>query len=238
MKQDPEIRSALSVLLFVLLTLFVPSVAMASPLYVTFVWDMTYGNLEFGPALGFARIVDQGLGPDAGVRLDGPAGTFDVVGGTFNLWTGPLLDVTVKGSDAVYTHAAGGAVSVVFDLELPDGSVHHGTFRAPLGRYVVSPDFVGTGGDTDGGLGRGVFDVGTARLLGIGRHTLSGSASFYLDTYDAYPDPSRVAKSFGYMDVAAAVPEPGASLLFLMATGAVAVLRRRRSISRSSCRVS
>ena len=165
MKRHDIVRAGLSAVLGMAAFLSIPPVALAAPLYVTFAWDMTYGNLEFGPELGFARIVDQGLGEDE--RLWTPRGTFPIVGGVFNLWTGPLLDVTLGTYDAVYSHAGGGGVSVMFDLALADGSTHHGTFEASLGPYVIRPGCCGAGdgGDTEGDLGPGVFDRGTAGSL-------------------------------------------------------------------------
>ena len=209
----------------------VPRVVAAAPLYVTVALPLNYGNLEFGPGLGFARILDQGLGQDDDA-LWGPNGeSFEIVGGVLNLWTGPLLDVTADGFDATYSHAGEGTLSIVFDLGLPNGSIHHGTFVAPLGPQVVFADSQGGGGDTLGTIGEGLFDADTARLLGINRHTLNGVLSLFLDSYDSYPEPYRVAKSFGYIDIPV-VPEPTLLSLAAMAIGAAAFRCRRRALTK------
>lgn len=203
-----------------------PSTVQAGPVLVRFEFPLSYQSLEFGPDLGFARIQFGGFYTHDDF-LSGPTGDFEIVDGSFTLETGPLVDVTPsRGDDTVYTHAAGGTISLEFDLLLPDASLHQGTFTAPLGVYVIHTS--GIGGSTSGDLGPGVFDRGTAQLLGISRHTLlsRGGASFYLDAYDSYPEPYRVAQAFGYMDVAATVPEP--AMWWLIALGAMAVVVRFR----------
>jgi len=215
----------LSVLLCLICLLVAPRAVVAAPIYVTFAIPTIYGDLEFGPDLGFARIVDQSLVDAEG--LQGPnAEEFAILGGTLNLLTGPLLNVVPNGVDANYFHAGGGALSLVFDLELPDGSIHHGTFAAPLGPHTIFADAAGGGGGTGGEMGEGLFDAATAQLLGINRHTLASSLGFYLDSYDSYPSPYRVARSFGYIDILV-VPEP-ASLLLLAVGVSVAALKDRR----------
>lgn len=227
MKRTTLLRACRSLSLLLVLLAFRPAVVEAGTIFVEFALPFSYADLEFGPDLGFARIVDSPfLGFDD--RLSSPDGEFDIVGGTLNLVTGPLIDVTPSGGDAVYTHAAGGSISIEFDLLLPDGSTHHGTFEALLGLYTILPDGVGGGGDTSGLLGAGLFDEGTATLLGINRHTLSGDASLFLDTSDVYPDTFRVAKAFGYLDVVA-IPEPSLLLLIALGGGAAALRSRRRT---------
>ena len=196
--------------------------AAADPVIVQFSWDQTYGDLEFGSAVTHARITSDPLG-EGPTTLDGPTGDFPIVDGLFTLVTGPLLDITPTRDDAVYTYAGGGSVSVVFDLLLPDGNIHHGSFfSAALGQYVIYGDTPGGGDSTEGGFGAGSFDRGTATLLGIRRHTLGGDASQYLDSRDQYPDPYRLSRSFGYMPIQArSVPEPPVWMFLTMAAGAV-----------------
>jgi PEP-CTERM motif-containing protein len=224
MKRSAILRAWCSVSLLLSVLVLRPAPLEATPVLVTFGFPFSYGGLEFGSDLGFARIVDDAfVSPDD--LLSGPNGDFSIVGGTFNLVSGALLDVVPSGGDAVYTYDAGGSVSIEFDLLLSDGSIHHGSFQAPLGFYTIFPDGPGGGGDTDGPLGAGLFDKGTAKLLGINPHTLSGDASLFLDTVDSSEQTQRVAQAFGYVNVVA-VPEP--SLLWLIALGGAALSRARR----------
>jgi hypothetical protein len=204
-----------------------------STTWVEFSFPLSYFPLEFGPDLGFARIV-AGSGSfqdpiDDAIWAE--AGSFQIVGGTIQLMTGPLLDVTPTGSGFhASTHDAGGSFAIQFDLRLPDGSIHPGTFQAALGPYtIVAYDEHADAGGTEGYLGAGLFDAGTAQLLGINRHTVSGNASLYLDTHDSYPEPYRVAAAFGYVGVVATVPEPSLLLLIGIGGGAVALRSRRRT---------
>jgi hypothetical protein len=223
------LRARCPVLVLGLLVLLLPGGAHAGPVVVEFGFPLSYQDLEFGPDLGLARIQSGGFYTNDDF-LSGPSGAFEIVDGLFTLESGPLMDVTPDGGDAVYTHAAGGLLSVAFSLLLPGGSLHHGTFTAPLGTFVVRP---GSGGNTSGDLGPGVFDQVTAQLLGISPHTLQspGGASLFLDIYDSYPDGYRVAKAFGYMEVAATVPEP--ALWWLITTGGVAASLRFRRRTRA-----
>jgi hypothetical protein len=224
MKRSPILRAWCSVSLLLFVLVLRPAPVEATPVLVTFGFPFSYGDLEFSSDLGsVATIVDNFVSADD--LLSGPNGDFSIVGGTFNLVSGPLVDVVPSGGDAVYTHAAGGSISIGFDLLLPDGSTHHGTFEAPLGVYTILPYGVGGGGDTDGPLGAGLFDKGTAKLLGINPHTLSGDASLFLDTVDSSEQTQRVAQAFGYVNVVA-IPEP--SLLWLIALGGAALFKARR----------
>jgi hypothetical protein len=94
-----------------------------------------------------------------------------------------------------------------------------------LGPYTIHAEGTFDNGETQGFLGPGLFDRRTARLLGIRRRTVAGDASLYLDTYDSYPDPSRTAQAFGYIVIAASVPEPSTLVLLGMAA---ALYGRRR----------
>ncbi|HEY6510229.1 MAG TPA: hypothetical protein VIY56_19535, partial [Vicinamibacterales bacterium] len=163
------LRARRSALVLWGLLLFLPGRVEAAPVVVEFGFPLSYQDLEFGPDLGLARIQSGGFYA-GGDFLAGPIGDFEIVDGFFTLATGPLTDVTPAGGDAVYTHAPGGSLSVVFSLLLANGTLHHGTFTAPLGIFVVKPSDIG--GDTSGDLGPGLFDPGTAQLLGINPHTL------------------------------------------------------------------
>jgi hypothetical protein len=185
--------------------------------------SISYGSLEFGS--GPARIDGQAFFPDQFVTLSVGETLFDVVSGELSLVTGPLVDVTPTGVDADYTHAAGGWISIAFDLMLPGDMVHHGTFDAPLGVFVIHGD--PTGGRAEGSLGQGSFDPATARLFGIHRLTTAGDIRWDLDSVDAYPNPNRIAKSFGDVIVRAVVPEPTTSVLFAVAAAAIGWHRRR-----------
>jgi hypothetical protein len=203
-----------------------PRVVAAAPLYVSFDLPFNYGDLEFGSGLTLARIVDQPLlAEDGGLLVDPEDQSFPIVGGTLNFVTGLLLEVIPQVEDARYFYSEGGRISIAFDLLLPSGLIQSGTFQAPLmGPYIIYGDFW----ETAGALGIGQFDAATAQLLGINPSTLPGSQGFYLDLYDAYPDPYRVAKSFGYIDIQV-VPEPTVLSLALIGVGAVALRYRRRT---------
>lgn len=208
--------------------LAVPVPAFAAPLTgVGFQFNNTYANLEFGPALGFARIEGLVFGEAGMDFLDGPPGRFLITRGVLRLSTGPLIDVTpANDGDAVYTYAGGGLVSVEFDVALPGGGTHAGTFEAPLGPYVIYPDSVHGGGDTSGMMGPGLFDRRTARLLGINRHSAGGFAEFELDTADDYPEPYRVARAYGGWEIVARVPEPSTFALGVLGLGFLFARRR------------
>jgi hypothetical protein len=198
---------------------------------VEFEHSFSYGDLEFGPALGLARIVDGGLLDGyAEASLSGPNGSFDIVGGTINLVTGPLLDVAPSGGDAVYTHAAGGSISFNFEILLSDASIHQGAFAAPLDSFIIYADSFGGGGNTSGDVGPGLFDSATAKLLGIRPQTLfsPGAAWLWLDSYDSYPAPYRVAQSFGSTTIIATAPEPAMWWLLTIGASTVAFRFRRR----------
>jgi len=239
MKRASALSGRLSIVLLLLYSVvFFPRVSEAGPVGVEFYHPFSYGDLEFGPDVGFAQIADGGLlsgYPEA--RLSGPNGSFEIVEGTINLVSGPLLDVTPSSFDAIYTHAAGGSVSFDFDLLLPNASLHHGTFTAPLGSFIIYADADGGGGHTDGDLGPGLFDDGTATLLGIKPRTLfsPGGAWLWLDSYDSYPSSHRVAQSFGSTEVIATTPEPATGLLLVVGGIAGALrFRRRHQISAST----
>jgi hypothetical protein len=214
----------LSVALALVAAVVAPRDVEARPIlaHVEFAFPFTYPDLEFGQGLGFARIQTGGIEGNLDDQLRGPHGTFQIVGGDIHLVSGPLVDVTPTSDDAVYTHAAGGSLSITFDLELRDGSIHHGMFTAPLGEFVIHA------GGTSGDLGPGLFDPVTAHILGIKPRTLSSpdGASLYLDMYDSYPQLHREAQAFGYMPIVAVVPEPGTCLLVVVGLGAA--LRRKR----------
>lgn len=218
----------LSVALIALAAVVAPRGVEASPIStsVDFAFPLSYPDLEFGQGLGFARIQTGGFEGNPDDTLTGPKGTFQIVGGEFQLLSGPLIDITPVGDDAIYTHAAGGSMSIAFYLELQNGSIHHGTFVAPLGTFIIDA----AGSSTIGDLGPGQFDAATAHLLGIKPQTLysAGAASLYLDVYDSYPQPHREAQAFGYMSIAAHVPEPATWLLVAVGFGA-AFRRKRRS---------
>ena len=222
--------------LLVVLAVCAPRLSEAAPinLGVTFVWSSSYASLEFGPEIGLARTFNAGF-LDAGDRLVGPQDSFEIAGGTIELISGPLIDVTPFLDDAVYTHAPGGTFALEFDLRLPNGSFHHGTFSAPLGQFVIYADAEGGGGRVAGSLGPGLFDLGTARLLHIDPRTLFSpyGGDFHLDSYDSYPAPYRVAKGFGQTELVAVAPEPSATWLIGLGVG---VLARRRA--RRQCRIS
>jgi hypothetical protein len=208
-----------------------PLDAAAAPVTLEFYSAFSYMDLEFGPALGYARIAGGTYQDPLDDRLSGPNATYAIHGGTVDLTSGPLVNVSLRqDGDADYTHAAGGSVSIAFSLLLPGGGVHSGTYSAPLGVFTVQADGPGNAGSTVGQLGAGLFDSQTALLLGIQRQTLGGSANLYLDTYDFYPDPYRVAKAFGSITVVADAPEP--ALLCLMAVGVGVVARRARRRTR------
>ena len=211
------------ILLLFALWLAVPGVTEAGPFspIVEFAFPLSYPDLEFGQGPGLARIQTGGFEGNLDDQLRGPTGTFQIVAGEIQLISGPLIDITPAFGDAVYTYAAGGSVSIDFDLKLPNASIHHGSFTAPLGEFVIGP------GSTTGDLGPGLFDPSTASLLGIKRHTLysPGAASLYLDMYDAYPQAFREAQAFGYMPLAVEVSEPAVGLL--LCVGGLAAIRRR-----------
>lgn len=215
----------------------VPGVGTAAS--VQFDWQTIYGDLEFGPALGFARIVNQPLDETPLSTVYAPNNEiFTIVDGTFNLTTGPLLEVVEGASGVTYSHAGGGSVSVLFDLELPNGSIHHGTFVAPLGPFLIVDelsDFSEATGFTTGLLGQGLFDVGTATLFGISPLTSGGEFNFYLDFLDElYPERFREGRSYGVLPifVTPVVPEPALPSLAVMSLAALSVragLRKRSS---------
>jgi hypothetical protein len=221
----------LSVSLCLAFLVVMPRVAATAPLYVTFDFPFNYSDLEFGPSLGLARMVDQPFLVEDGPQLRGPDGEYlDIVGGTLNFFTGPLLDVIPSASDANYIHAGGGGLSIAFDLLLPNGSIQSGTFDAPLAPFTIFADAEGGGGDTYGTIGAGFFDAETASLFGINRNTLEFPLlTLYLDSYDSYPAPYRVAQAFGYIPIPVVVPEPTLLSLAAMGVGAVALRYRRRT---------
>jgi hypothetical protein len=212
-----------------------PLEAAAAPVTLEFYSAFSYMDLEFGPALGYARIAGGTYQEPFDDRLSGPNATYAIYGGTVDLASGPLVDVSLRqDGDADYTHAAGGFVSIAFNLLLPSGTLHSGTFFAPLGVFTVQADGPGNAGSTFGQLGAGLFDSRTAMLLGIQRQTLGGNADLYLDTYDFFPDPYRVAKAFGSFTVIADAPEPMVICLMVVGAGVVARrVRRRRFDDRS-----
>lgn len=204
-----------------------PLHAAAAPVTLEFYSAFSYMDLEFGPALGYARIAGGTYHDALDDRLYAPTTTYAIQGGTLGLESGLLTNVSLRpDGDADYAHAAGGFVSIAFNLLLPNGALHSGTYSAPLGVFTVHADGPGNAGSTAGQLGAGLFDSRTAMLLGIQRQTLGGNANLYLDTYDFYPDPYRVAKAFGSITVVADAPEP--ALICLMTLGAGVVMRRAR----------
>ncbi|MGE0592167.1 MAG: hypothetical protein AB7G23_12050 [Vicinamibacterales bacterium] len=112
-----------------------------------------------------------------------------------------------------YIYGDGGLLTASFRLELPDGSTMDGRFEAPLVDYRLAVH----GEDArsalpwaegSGLLGRGRFDMGTARALGIDPRTGGGMVSLWVDTIEGrYDAPDRSGRSFGYLDVD--VVEPG-----------------------------
>ena len=213
-------RITISILVFAA-SLLPIAAASAAPVLVEFAFPFSYMNLEYGPGLGFARVQDGSFFGDSSDTLDGPNGSFQLSGGDFDLTSGALTNVVPDGSDAAYIHDGGGSLSIAFDLHLADSSIHSGTFAAPLGAFTVD------GSSVFGDLGPGLFDASTAALLGIHPQTLPGPFLLYLDLYSSYPDEDRVSKMFGYMDIAAEVPEP-ASLGLIIAGVSAAWYRRRR----------
>ena len=220
----PALRTAALLMCFVC---WQPSAVGASPVLVDFYFPFSYADLEFGPALGYARIVNDPFDHPLDDSLTGPNGKFSIASGVRNLVSGPLLSITDLGSSAHYLHDAGGTLSIDFDLELPGGGTHHGTFAATFGTFTIRvchvPSFCG---ETTGELGSGLFDDYTAKLLGIHPQTLGGSfeRKLFLDTNDFYPEPSRVAKAFGEIGITAVAPEP--SLLLLTGSGFGAMILR------------
>jgi hypothetical protein len=184
--------------------------------------DISYGRLEFGS--GPARIDGQAFLPEQGVELSVGERRFDVMSGELSMVTGPLVDVTPNGIDAAYTHDAGGWISIAFDVVLPGGTLHHGTFDAPLGVFVIYGD--PTGGMAEGPLGQGSFDTATAQLFGIHRLTTAGAIYWFLDSVGDYPSPNRISHSFGDVIVNAVVPEPTTFALFVVAAAAIGWHRR------------
>jgi hypothetical protein len=119
------------------------------------------------------------------------------VGGLLNLVTGPLEAVTVYPGHTYYEQAAGGSIHISFDLLLPGGGIHNGTFSAPLVKFLMGADNVSWngqgGGQVDTSIGPGQFDKATAQLLGIAPHTLATDQFLHTDNYDAYQEPHRLA---------------------------------------------
>ncbi len=87
MKRASVLPGRLSIILLLLYSVvFFPRVSEAGPVGVEFYHPFSYGDLEFGPDVGFAQIADGGLlsgYPEA--RLSGPNGSFEIVEGTINL---------------------------------------------------------------------------------------------------------------------------------------------------------
>ncbi|NOT43190.1 MAG: hypothetical protein HOP14_01145, partial [Acidobacteria bacterium] len=136
-----------------------------------------------------------------------------------------------------YTYGDGGLLTASFRLELPDGSTVDGRFEAPLVDYRIAvhgedarsaPPWA----EGSGLLGRGRFDQGTARALGIDPRTSGGMVSLWVDTIEGrYDAPDRAGRSFGYLDVDVVEPGgvPGPLLSRLVAAARRAWRRRQRS---------
>ena len=207
-----------------------PGVGDASPLtLVTFGFPFSYQHLQFGTGEGFASD-DGGFWNPTEDYLLGPNGRFAIDGGDFYLLSGPLAGVVAAPEEdsAYYTYDAGGVLSLSFNLVLPDDSTHTGSFIAPLlGLMIRALNEEGDGGDVRAALGAGLFDDGTAKLLGIKPATRPSDVYLYGDTLIASGPHLEVA-AFGYMDVQAEVPEPAPLLLMGIALGVAVRWRRMR----------
>ena len=206
-----------------------PTWAAASPVTVTFNLDLTYFSLRFGSGVNNAW-VDSGMtfgGPELDVSgADVTAKWFDIVGGRLAFVSGSLLSVTPTADDAIYQYDGGGSLFASFDLLLPNGRVQTGTFTASLGPLTLTPS-------VNASLGAGLFDAATAKLLGITPYTTGGTLPRYVDLFDRYPEPYRMEKMFGEMDITAEAPEPPA-LLLLIAGGIGLTLAGRRRQRRTA----
>ncbi|HEV8397524.1 MAG TPA: PEP-CTERM sorting domain-containing protein [Vicinamibacterales bacterium] len=157
---------------------------------------------------------------------------YEAVGAAFDHQT---LDQNAGGG-VVSSHYfyTGGTFEILFAID-QNGVLRTGSFVAPIKTIeVTAGQWDGASAQASYELGPGIFDPSIAELLGIGRHTRSGTAvSQLLLTDDGnrggvagnHTTPERQAWD-GVNDIELEVPEP--AILALLATGMAGFSIRRR----------
>lgn len=234
-------RNRIAIASLVLIGLTVGSAA-ADP--VTFRFPFVYGSLVFDVAAGGSVSFDQPLPSDA--ELWAPAGHFDLVDGEMVTPYGGLI------SDGASHFVGDAPFTVTFALDLGSGATHHGTLDGMVSLIdVIAGE---ASGDAWFVIEQAWFDGESAALLGLPDVSFGGASPIYLDFDDGGQFGStRQAHTFGYLELdessiaapqiaamrfalaaPAAVPEPAAVGLFLLA--GIALIARRHSFSRSRSR--
>ena len=222
--------------LVVFLTVAIARAADALPVsYDAELWaEQDYGNLLFSNSPGTKAFNEWELGGEHPLTMfRGDPNDYPIATGAI-LWESGLFKRSLLENNppcceyikSIYDR--GGALNVAFDLELPGGGIHSGTFSATLGQVVIH------GSHDSGRLDKvrmhdGRIDPISAGLLGMPsfRH-LGGDLEIFLDfNENDFGQVDRVARTFGYVNIA--VPEP--SLLALLPLGLGLALARRRTIA-------
>jgi hypothetical protein len=203
----------------------------ALPIDVWLSAEQDYGNLFFSNTPGTTAFNEWYIGERPNTLLHSDETEYDVLNGGI-LWESGPFKRSFGGTspiccdEIVSIYNRGGALNLDFEIALPGGGTHLGLFSATLGEVVIH-------GHTDGGyldlvpLHDGRIDPVSAELLGLpSDHHLAGDLDIYLDFNEHdYGQVDRIARTFGYVDIA--VPEP--SLLALLPLGLGLALSRRRS---------
>lgn len=206
----------------VAVALLIPSSGAAEPIS----FQVSGGELEVVFGLAPFQVSDGVTSQD----------TIELVHGTANLLSGPLLDIDVDVVNGTtgYTYGPG-----LLELTLTADSFDvTGTFLAPTESFsfVVCEGCDTLFGDSNAddfaiGLGPGLFDQDLADLLHLDPHTLGGFIDFGLEDINGDPS-SNLRSGFdhrGYANLeidAVEAPEP-AALLLMLAAGAGWMARRQ-----------
>jgi hypothetical protein len=224
----PPARVVVSLLLLAL----VPSVSAAEPLLFKYYNESQYGRLFVDERPGGIVTGYNNHGGDKRARLEGPTGSFNIVGGFLEVTSGPFISETIiagqSGPRSIDVFAAGGTVNATWVIALPDGSTRDIDFSADLGAWNPLDYTLRYGGSADVPFFHGMLDVDDAAFFGTPARWLKGTWTIELDhdgSFDNGPD-YRGMYLFGWME-ATSVPEPAASLLLLTAAAGLFLHKRR-----------
>lgn len=231
-------RTIFSVILAVML--FAPRETDASELSFLICCDGDWG-FSFGLESFLAD------GQITALDVDGAEFPYSGFEGSFDLVSGPLLNLTVSsdpfgGDFSVYTYGPG-IVSIDAQWDAPDGqSILTGSFAGTLLGLTISvceqcdTTFPGySQGEVTADLGTGLFDPVFSHALGISGPSSGGLFSFGPDGIDG--DPTSRTRTGGSHTGAAdltvsatAIPVPEPSMMALAIAGVGALSARRRRV--------